>query len=172
MPVNPHRMFVADRHGTSHAYRRQAYDSDDSSSDDSDQEEFLQFPEDQKRSLNNVALEVARITRKINRLEQYGIPVRANDQAFLSLEESLSVSRWMLQEQIETKMFAYTFSLMVLIPLFICFPIFISTSAEYWVSGIVVVLRIGSVGIVVVVVFAAYTCVHGFFGWYFDWIRV
>ena len=134
MPTNPHRMFVGDRHGSSHLYGRPAYNSDDSSSDDSDQEEFLQFPEDQKRSLENTALEVARITRKIGRLEQYGVPVRANDQAFLSLQESLSVSRWILQEQIETKMFIYTLSLMVLIPLFICFPLFVSTSAEYWVS--------------------------------------
>ena len=96
MPTNPHRMFVGDRHGSSHLYGRPAYNSDDSSSDDSDQEEFLQFPEDQKRSLENTALEVARITRKIGRLEQYGVPVRANDQAFLSLQESLSVSRFVL----------------------------------------------------------------------------
>ena len=31
--------------------------------------------------MNNVALEVARIKRKISRLEQHGIPVRANAQA-------------------------------------------------------------------------------------------
>ena len=134
MAANLQQNYAEELHNASRAYTRATYTPDDSSSDDSDPEEALNFPEDQQRSLTNTALEIARIERKIERLEQYGVPVRANDQAFLTLEESLSVSRWILQEQIETKTFMYSLTFMVLLPLFICFPMFLTTSAEYWVS--------------------------------------
>lgn len=120
---------------SSQYYFRQGYDSGDSSSDDSDPFEYQEFPEDQKRYLKDNEREISRIQRKIERLEKYGVPLRANDKAFLSLEDSLSVTRWILQEQIETKRFAYSFIFMVFIPLFICFPLYMATSAEYWVRG-------------------------------------